>query len=177
MAIQIGIGVLVLVLALVVLISTRPATVRIERSAEVAAPAAVVFALLDDFHEWGKWSPWEKLDPNMKKTFSGPTTGVGASYAWLGNSKAGQGSMTVLDSKQNELLSIKIQFLKPFAATNQTTFKLSPAANGTQVSWLMQGNNGFAAKAFSLFVDMDKLVGKDFEQGLANLNTAAQNRS
>ncbi len=177
MAIQIGIGVLVLVLLLVVLISTRPATFRIERSAQIGASAPVVFALLEDFHEWVKWSPWEKLDPNMKKTFSGPTTGVGAGYAWLGNSKAGEGSMSVLESKPNELLSIKIQFLKPFPATNQTTFKLEPAGNGTRVSWIMDGQNGFMGKAFALFVNMDKFLGKDFEQGLANLNTAARGPS
>ncbi len=176
MSIQVGIGVLVLVVMLVVLISTRPAAFRIERSSEIGAPAPVVFALLEDFHEWAKWSPWEKLDPKMKRTFSGPTTGVGAGYAWLGNSKAGEGSMAVLDSKPNELLSIKLQFIKPFAATNQTTFKLSPVANGTRVSWVMEGRNSFGAKAFSLFVNMDKFLGKEFEQGLANLNTAARGR-
>ena len=174
MALQIGIGVLAIVALLVVVISTRPAGFRIARSAQVSAPAAVVFSLLNDFHQWGKWSPWEKLDPSMQKTFSGPETGVGASYAWVGNSKAGEGSMVVLDSQPDERLSIKVRFIKPFAATNQSTFELRPAAGGTEVRWIMEGENGFAAKAFSLFVNMDKFLGKEFEEGLAKLNSAAQ---
>jgi Polyketide cyclase / dehydrase and lipid transport len=179
MALQIGIGVLALVVLLLVVISTRPASFRIARSAQVGASDAVVFSLLNDFHQWQKWSPWEKLDPSMKKTFDGPSSGQGAKYSWLGNSKAGEGRMTILDSKPNELLKIQLEFVKPFAATNQTTFKLSPSgdATKTEVQWIVEGENGFAAKAFSLFVNMDKLLGKEFEQGLANLNTAAQSAS
>jgi hypothetical protein len=168
------IGLLVALAVLVLFIATRPAKFRIERSAQVQAPSAAVFALLDDFHEWSKWSPWEKLDPKMKKTFSGAEKGTGAEYAWVGNNKAGEGSMTLLDSKPNEQLSIRLRFVKPFAATNLTTFRLVPAAGGTTVHWIMEGENGFSAKAFAVFVNMDKLLGKDFEEGLANLNRVTQ---
>jgi uncharacterized protein YndB with AHSA1/START domain len=174
MIIQIAVGVLVVIAVLLIVISMRPAAFRIERSAQISAPAPVVFALLNDFRQWVKWSPWEKLDPRMQKTFSGPDTGVGASYAWVGNSKAGEGSMTVLDSQPNERLCIQLRFIKPFAATNQSTFELRPSASGTEVRWIMEGQNGFAAKAFSLFVNMDQFLGKDFEEGLAKLNTATQ---
>ena len=174
MVMQIGIGLLVLVLALVWFIGTRPAKFRIERSAQINASNTVVFSLLDDFQQWAKWSPWEKLDPSMKKTFEGPASGAGAGYGWVGNSKAGEGRMTILDSKPNELLTIKIEFLKPFAATNQITFKIHSAPNGSEVHWIMEGERGFAAKAFGLLVNMEKLVGKDFDEGLANLNKAAQ---
>ena len=119
----IAIGLLVLLVLFLLFIATRPAKFRIERSAQLSAPSATVFALLNDFHQWGKWSPWEKLDPTMKKTFSGSESGAGAEYAWSGNNKAGEGRMTMLDSKPNEQLSIKLEFLKPFPATNVTTFK------------------------------------------------------
>jgi len=174
MILQISIGVLVVITVLLVVINMRPAAFRIERSAQISAPAHVVFGLLNDFRQWVKWSPWEKLDPSMQKTFSGPETGVGASYAWVGNSKAGEGSMVVVDSQPDERLTIKLRFIKPFAATNQSTFELRPAAGGTEVRWIMEGENGFAAKAFSLFVNMDKFLGKEFEEGLAKLNSAAQ---
>jgi hypothetical protein len=170
----IGIGLLVLLGVLVLFIATRPAKFRIERSAQLSAPSGAVFALLNDFHLWSKWSPWEKLDPAMKKTFSGAESGTGAEYAWSGNNKAGEGRMIMLDSKPNEQLSIKLVFLKPFAATNLTTFKLEPAAAGTTVHWIMEGENDFAGKAFSLLMNMDKMLGASFDEGLANLNRAAQ---
>ena len=171
---KIGIGLLCASLLLVVFIATRPAHFRIERSAQIDAPSAVVFPLINDFHNWPKWSPWEKLDPSMKKTFSGAPAGTGAGYAWVGNDKAGEGRMTITESKPSELVSMKLEFLKPFAATNQATFKLTPAGNGTQVHWIMEGDNGFMAKGFGLVMNMDSLVGKDFEEGLSNLNRVAQ---
>jgi uncharacterized protein YndB with AHSA1/START domain len=173
MALQIGLGVLVLVTVLVLLINKRPAKFRIARSAEIDAPAPAVFALMDDFHAWAKWSPWEKLDPTMKKTFHGPASGVGAGYTWAGNRKAGQGRMTIVECKPSERLIIKLEFLKPFTATNQTTFNLSPTAKGTTVQWIMEGDSNFAHKALSLFMNMDDLVGKQFEEGLSNLSAAA----
>ena len=174
MALQIGIGLLALIALLVVLITMRPARFRIARSAEIKASSERVFSLLNDFHQWAKWSPWEKLDPSMKKTFTGPEAGKGATYSWLGNSKAGEGHMTILESKPNELVLLELEFIKPFPAKNKTTFKLSPSAGGTEVHWIMEGEHNFSGKAFALFVNMDKFLGKDFEQGLANLNTAAQ---
>jgi hypothetical protein len=170
----IGIGLLVLLVVLLLFIATRPAKFRIERSAQMSVSSAAVFALLNDFHQWGKWSPWEKLDPTMKKTFSGSESGTGAEYAWSGNNKAGEGRMTMLDSKPNEQLSIRLVFLKPFPATNLTTFKIETASGGTTVHWIMEGKNGFAGKAFALLMNMDKMLGASFEEGLANLSKAAQ---
>ena len=170
----IGIVVLILIVALVILITTRPADFRIERSAEVSAPAEVVHGLINDFHEWARWSPYEKLDPNMKKTFEGPAAGPGAIYSWSGNNKAGEGRSTITQSNVGELVSIRLEFRRPFAATCQANFTLAPSQAGTRVTWSMDGTNNFMAKAFSLIVNMDKLVGKDFEEGLANLNRAAQ---
>ena len=174
MAYKIGIAVLVVLAALGIVIATRPAHFRVERSALVHAPPAAVFPLIDDFHNWPKWSPWEKLDPNMKKTFSGAPAGTGAQYAWAGNDKAGEGRMTIMDSKPSELVSVKLEFLKPFAATNLATFKLTPSGADTQLTWSMEGENGFVAKAFCMVMDMDAMVGKDFEEGLANLDKLAQ---
>ncbi len=169
------IGVLVLLAALIVFIASRPTHFRIERSAQVVAPTQAIFELLNDFHQWHRWSPWEKLDPAMKKTFGGAPAGPGAHYAWRGNSKAGQGSMTLLHSTPNEVVSVQIQFVKPFSATNLTTFKLSPTAGDrTTVHWIMEGKNGFAAKAFGMLVNVDRMLGKDFEEGLVNLGNAAR---
>jgi Polyketide cyclase / dehydrase and lipid transport len=164
----------VLIVALVVFISTRPGQFRVERSAQVGAPADIVFPLINDFHQWIRWSPFEKFDPKMTKTFEGPPAGPGASYAWNGNNKAGAGRTTILDSKPCQFISIKLEMFRPFACTNQVTFKLAPSAAGTLVSWIMEGKSNFIFKAVSLFMNMDAMVGKDFEEGLANLNTLAQ---
>ena len=165
---------LILLLALfLIFVATRPAAFRVERSADIAAPAATIFPLLNDFHQWAAWSPWEKLDSQMTKTFGGPPAGTGATYAWVGNKKVGEGRMTITESKPTQFLSLKLEFLKPFTATNQTTFLLSPSATGTRVVWRMDGNRNFMMKAFGLMMNMDKLVGGDFERGLANLNTIA----
>jgi hypothetical protein len=171
MPIWIAIAALV-VLAALIYIVTRPATFRIERSAQINAPADVIFPMINDFHQWAHWSPWENLDPNMQKTFTGPTAQPGATYAWNGNSKAGSGRMTLLASKPGELVAIEIQFLKPFPATNQASFKLVPSAGATHVTWSMEGKNNFMGKVMSPF--MDGFLGKEFEKGLANLNRAAQ---
>jgi Polyketide cyclase / dehydrase and lipid transport len=166
--------VFVLIVALVAFISTRPGSFHIERSAQVSAPPGVVFSIINDLHQWGLWSPWDKLDPNMEKTYSGAPVGPGAVYAWTGNSKVGAGRNTLLESKADEFVSMKLEMFRPFACTNQVTFKLVPAEGGTRVSWIMDGKNNFMGKAVSLFMNMDALVGKNFEEGLAKLNTAAQ---
>lgn len=173
-ALYVGIAFLVLIVALVMFIATRPAKFHIERTAMVNAPAAAVFSLINNFREWSKWSPYEKLDPNLQRTFNGPTSGPGASYAWNGNGQAGAGRMTIIESKPGELVSIKLEFSKPFVAVCQSNFIMVPAAGTTRVTWAMDGTNNFMAKAFSVCMNMDKMVGKDFEAGLANLNTAAQ---
>ncbi|MEO8904916.1 MAG: SRPBCC family protein [Polyangiaceae bacterium] len=160
--------------ALLVFITTRPAKFHIERSALVQAPPAAVFGLINDFHHWAKWSPWERLDSSMHKSFSGAEAGSGAKYAWAGNNKVGEGNMTITDSRPDELVQVDLEFLKPFRTKNVTSFKLRPAPGGTTVHWISEGENGFAAKAFGLIMNMDKLLGSSFEEGLANLNTAAQ---
>ena len=174
MAIQIGIVVLVLVVALLAFIATRPSGFHIERSAQVNAPADVVHSIINDLRQWEKWSPYDKRDPAMKKTFEGPSAGPGAKYAWSGNNQVGEGRMTILESKPGELVSMKLEFIRPFTGTNEVNFILVPSGNGTRVTWAMDGKYHFMAKAMSLVMDMDKMVGKDFEQGLANLDTVAQ---
>jgi uncharacterized protein YndB with AHSA1/START domain len=163
-----------LIAVFLIVVATRPATFHVERSASTSAPAAVVFPLVSDFHRWAEWSPWEKLDPAMKKSFEGGP-GIGAKYAWEGNDKVGQGQMTITDMRPPEQLTLKLEFKKPFEATNTTTFTFKPAPNGgTQIVWAMDGNNNFVGKAMSLFMNMDSMVGKDFESGLADLTKLAE---
>jgi hypothetical protein len=174
MARKILIGVAALLVLLVLIVVTRPATFHVERSITMAAPPENAFAQVNDFHAWPAWSPWEKLDPAMKKTFEGPPAGVGSKYAWTGNDQVGEGRMTLEKSEKPSLIGIKLEFIKPFAATNQTTFTFAPSPGGSKVTWSMDGENGFMAKAASMFMDMDKLIGGDFEKGLAAMKTAAE---
>ena len=167
------IGLVVVIAAFLAFVATRPAEFRLERSTTVAAPADVVFASVNDLHKWGQWSPWEKKDPNMKKTFEGAAAGVGASYSWASD-KVGEGKMTIAESQPGSRIGIKLEFIKPFAATNNIEFLFKPAAGGTQVTWAMSGNNNFMGKLFHVFMDMDKMVGPDFEQGLASLKTLSE---
>ena len=174
MALLIGIAILVVLVAAVAFIATRPANFRIQRSAQVGAPPPVIFAIINDLHQWGRWSPYDKRDPNMKKTFAGSARGPGAIYTWNGNNEVGEGRLTIEESKPGELVRMKLEFSRPFKATNEVNFKLEPSEGGTRVSWIMDGKNNFMTKAMSLVMNMDKMVGKEFEQGLANLNAAAQ---
>jgi Polyketide cyclase / dehydrase and lipid transport len=177
MALSIGIAILVLIVTAIVFVATRPTSFRIERSALVSAPSDVIYAIINDLHQWGKWSPYDKRDSNMKKTFAGPSAGPGAIYTWNGNSQVGEGRLTIMESRPGQLVSMKLEFSRPFKATNQVNFKLEPCDGGTRVSWIMDGKNTFMTKAMSVFMDMDKMVGKDFEQGLANLNTVAKSET
>lgn len=153
-------------------IATRPDHFHVERSGQVNAPADAAFALINDFRQWGQWSPYEKLDPNLERRFEGPSSGPGSVYAYKGNSNAGEGRMTILESRPGELVTIKLEFIKPFAATNQATFKLEPSGTGTRVTWSMNGPNTLLGKVMSPF--MEGFLGKNMEQGLAALDTAAQ---
>ena len=155
-------------------VAMQPADFRIERSAAIAAPPADVFAQVNDFHNWTAWSPWEKLDPALKKTYSGAAAGVGAVYEWAGNDQVGTGRMTLTDSQPSNLIRIKLEFIKPFEATNTTEFLLTPDGGGTKVTWSMTGNNNFMAKAAGLFMNMEKMVGGDFEKGLAQMKIVAE---
>lgn len=157
-----------------VFVATRPADFRITRSAKLSASAGVIFTHVNELKKWPDWSPWAKMDPLMKVTYSGPEAGVGASYSWVGNNDVGEGSMTITESKPVEMVRFKLQFLKPMDATNVTDFTFTPAGDQTLVTWSMTGTNGFMGKAFSLIMNMDKLVGADFEKGLANLETVVK---
>ena len=164
-----------IVAGVAIFIATRPAEFRLERSAQIDAPAARVFALIDDFHDWVRWSPWEKLDPRMQKTFSGPNSGLGSVYKWSGNSKAGEGQMTLLTSTPGELVVIELKFIRPFRATNLAKFQLTREGTGTRVVWSMEGKHTLMSKAF--WPMMSKMVAKDFDEGLANLNRVARGTS
>ena len=174
MARKILVGVGAVLVLLVLVVATRPGDFRIERSLAMNAPPDAVFAQVNDLHKWEAWSPWEKLDPKMQKVFDGAPAGTGAIYAWTGNDKAGEGRMTIEKSEKPSRIDIKLEFLKPFAATNETSFVFTPTPAGTNVVWTMTGHNGFMGKAFSMFMDMDKLVGGDFEKGLASLKSVAE---
>ena len=162
------------VVLFVVVVMAQPAEFQVVRTAVIAAPASAVFEQVNDFHKWEHWSPWEKLDPAMKKTFEGPSSGTGAVYSWAGNSEVGEGRMTVTESRPYELIRLKLEFLEPFAATNATEFTFAPEGNQTRVTWKMTGENNFIGKAFCLFMDMDKMVGGDFDKGLARMKTVAE---
>lgn len=170
---KILIGVAAVVVLFVLVVATRPAAFHIERSIAIAAPPEHAFALVNDFHAFGSWSPWEKLDPNLKRSFEGPASGVGAKYAWTGNDDVGEGRMTIEKSEPSRI-QIKLEFIKPFAATNTATYTFVPSGEGTNVTWAMDGENGFMGKAFSMFMDMDKMVGADFERGLASMKAVAE---
>lgn len=164
-----------LFLGLVAVIALQPSSYRVTRSATVAAAAEAVFPLVNDFHNWDAWSPWAKLDPAMKTTHGGPAAGTGATYAWTGNSQAGQGRMEILDSRAGEEVRIKLDFIKPFESTCDTRFAFKQAQAGTTVTWTMSGTNNFLGKAFCLFTGgMDKMIGPDFEKGLAKMKAVAE---
>ena len=154
--------------------ATKPATFRIERTASIAAPPERIFPLVKDFRGWRAWSPYEKLDPEMKRTFSGATCGKGAAYAWDGNSKAGAGRMEITDAAAPSKVVIRLDFDRPFKAHNVAEFSIEPRPDGSRVTWTMTGPNLFMGKVMSVFMNMDTLIGKDFEAGLANLKAIAE---
>jgi hypothetical protein len=149
----------------------RPFT--ITRSTTIAADGEAIHTLVDDFHEWSKWSPWEDMDPALQRTFSGPDRGVGAHYAWKGNRRAGEGSMEITGLTP-EAVDIQLRFLKPWKATNQVQLALRPATSGTDVTWIMRGEHVGFMSVLSRVMPMDKMVGKDFEKGLARLKAVAE---
>lgn len=150
-------------------------TYTVERSATVRAPAGRVFEQIVDFHRWPAWSPWEDIDPAMSRDYSGAESGVGAAYSWSGNRKAGAGRMEIVRAVDGERVDIDLRFVKPFKARNDTSFVLSPQADGsTLVRWTMTGRKTAATKVMGLFTSMDKMIGPDFEKGLARLKQAAE---
>ena len=153
--------------------TTRPDVFRVERSASIKAAPEKIFPLIADFHQWAEWSPWEKMDPAMQRTFSGAVSGKGAAYAWEGNSKVGAGRMEITDAVPSKI-TIQLDFIKPFEGHNIAEFTLTPNGDTTNVTWAMHGPAPFISKLIGLFCDMDKMIGKDFETGLANLKVIAQ---
>jgi len=157
-------------------VALQPANFRIERSATMAAPAPDVFAQVNDFHNWEAWSPWAKLDPNAKNSFDGPAAGKDAKFSWAGNSEVGVGSMTIVESRPSDLIRLKIDFEKPHQNTSMTDFTFKPNENQTVVTWSMSGEKDFVSKAICLFMNMDKMVGDKFEEGLANLKKVVETK-
>jgi carbon monoxide dehydrogenase subunit G len=166
--------ILLLVAVVLILAAMRPDQFRIERSATIRAPAERIFPFIDDFHRWQAWSPYEKKDPAMQRTFDGPPSGVGAIYAWNGNKDIGSGRMEIGQSTPSSRVFLKLEFFTPFKASNTAEFVLTPEGDATRVSWAMQGRSPFMSKLMGLVFNFDKMVGKDFEQGLANLRALAE---
>jgi len=167
-------GLVVAVGIFLVIVAMQPAEFTVTRSATIAAPASAVFPFVNDLHQWDKWSPWEKVDPAMKKTFEGSPSGTNASYSWAGNKEVGEGKMTITESKAPELIRMRLEFFKPMEGTNDVTFSFKQDAGQTGVTWAMSGKKNFISKAVCMFMDMDKMVGGMFEKGLADLKTQAE---
>lgn len=170
--------VVVVILAVVgCVIALQPDTYQVVRTAEIAAPPAQVFALINDFHKWDGWSPWAKLDPAMKTTYSGADSGTGASYYWIGNDQVGEGRMTIIESRPTEAVKIKLEFMKPFASSAINAFTVTPSGAGSKVEWNMAGDSNFMSKGFGLVMGgMDKMIGPDFEKGLTQMKALAEKK-
>jgi hypothetical protein len=171
---KIAFVVIVLVAAVLALAATKPDTFRVERSVSIDAPPEKIFPLIDDLHNWTVWSPWEKKDPAMKRTYSGAARGKGAAYAWEGNKDVGMGRMEIAESSPTSKVTVNLDFVKPFEAHNVVDFTLEPKGGTSSVTWAMHGPSPFFSKVLHVFLSMDRMVGKDFEAGLANLKAAAE---
>jgi uncharacterized protein YndB with AHSA1/START domain len=171
-------GLVLVIGAFLLYAATRPDTYRVERAAKIDAPIAVVYSQLEDFKAWGNWSPWEKLDPAMKKSYQGPPKGPGAMYSWEGNKKVGKGKMTIKDARPPTFIEYELAFVEPFAAVSTTTFNLTPDGDkATNVTWAMEGKNNLIGKAWGVFMNMDQAIGGDFEKGLAGLETVSESEA
>lgn len=171
---KVSIALALIIVVLLVVVALQPAEFGITRSTTIAAPPETVFEPVNDLHRWNDWSPWAKLDPNAKNTFEGLPSGVGAAFAWSGNNQVGEGRMTITESRANELVRFNMEFVKPMKATNAAEFTFKPERNQTVVTWTMSGKNNFISKAFGLFVNCDKMVGGQFEKGLAQMKSIAE---
>jgi len=168
-------AVIAIIIAIVLILAmTKPDTFRVERAATVNAPAEKVFPLISDFRQWMNWSPWEGRDPAMKRSYSGAERGKGAVYAWEGNKNVGCGCMEILEASSPSKIVIKLDFLKPFEAHNTAEFTMLPQGGATSVVWVMHGPAPFMSKVMHVFMNMDRMIGKDFEAGLANLKTISE---
>lgn len=167
-------GIAVAILGLLGYASTRPDSFTVERSTSIQAPPERIYPLIADFRQWRAWSPWEKLDPTMKRSYSGAQSGQGAVYAWEGNPQVGRGRIEIRSARPSSSVDIQLDFLSPFEAHNTASFTLVPQAGVTEVAWTMRGPMPFISKVMGVFVSMDQMVGKDFEAGLAHLKAAAE---
>lgn len=174
MLVKILVALAAIVAGLAVVVALQPSDFRISRTATIAAPASVVFAQVNDFHNWAAWSPWAKLDPAMKQTYEGAPAGTGAIYTWVGNREVGEGRMTIVESRPSDLIRVKLDFVKPFAGTSVAQFTFRPEGGRTTVTWTMTGEKNFVAKAIHLVMSMDRMVGGQFEKGLAAMKTVAE---
>ena len=171
---KILLALIVIVLVLAAIVATRPSHFRIERTTVIAAPPSAVFAQVNDFHRWGAWNPWAKLDPEMTQSFAGATAGVGAVYTWAGNRNVGEGRMTITESRPNELVRVRLEFLKPLPNTSTAEFTFRPQGHQTAVTWSMTGTNNFMAKAIHLVINMERMIGGQFDRGLADMKLAVE---
>ncbi len=167
-------GLAVIVVLFLIIVATRPADFCVTRSATIAALPEQVFPHVNELRNWEAWNPWGRLDPDCKMTYSGPPAGVGASYAWTGNNKVGEGRSTITESKPNQVVRFRLEFEKPMKATNTAEFTFQPAGDQTIVTWTMSGKNNLIGKAFGLVVDCDKMCGDQFEKGLAQMKSLAE---
>ena len=166
--------VLLLVTGLLIYAATKPDSFRIERSTTIKAPPDKVFALINEFHQWEAWSPWEKIDPSIKRTYSGPRSGVGAVYEWAGNKDIGQGRMEIIESSALSKVSLKLDFVTPFEAHNFVDFTLTPQGDSTKLTQAMYGPSPYVSKLMTIFFSMEKMVGSKYEEGLADLKKLAE---
>ncbi len=171
---KIAIALTVILVVIVGLALSKPDSYTVERSATIKAPPEKLIGMISDFHQWGAWSPWEKIDPKMERTFSGAASGKGAAYHWKGNSDVGEGRMEVTDVTMPTSVAIKLDFIAPFNSANTTVFKLAPQGENTTITWTMKGPMAFTTKLMAVFVSMDAMIGKDFQQGLANMKAVAE---
>ena len=174
MFLRIGIIIAVTLAAVLLYATTRPDTLRITRSTVIRASPETIFALINDFHYWVKWAPQDREDPTMTRSYGGAASGVGATSDWEGTGSAGKGRMSITESLASSKISVTVDFAKPFKAHNVNQFTLEPAGSSTKVIWTMEGTNVYITKVMSVFVNMDRMMGKHFEAGLDNLKMTAE---
>ena len=162
------------VAAVLMLAATKPNALRVQRAISIKAPADRIFPLINDFHQWKTWSPYETKDPAMKRTYGGADSGKGAVYAWDGDRNVGSGRMEILEASAPSKIVIKLDFFTPFEGHNTAEFTMLPQGDGTHVTWLMHGPANFISRLIQVFINLDKMIGKDFEAGLANLKTLTE---
>jgi carbon monoxide dehydrogenase subunit G len=174
MLLKIFLGIVIVIASILVFAATKPNTFRVERSIEIEAAPEKVFPLINDFHQWPQWAPQDREDPAMKRTYSGDESGVGAISDWSGMGQTGAGRMTITESEAPVLVTVQADWRRPFVTRNINQFRLEPQGNVTRVTWSMQGKNLYMMKVMGIFVNMDKMMGRHFEDGLANLKSAAE---